>query len=104
VWTDCRLFTGAYSLNIGGPEKALCIVSERYNKPPRLSAEKLEADKKRMLTLKKGSIVRIVRIFTIAHEGVPNAELMVTDPESGVTERVFAQYWRSENPNLLSVK
>lgn len=102
VWTDCRLFTSWYSLNIGGPETVYCIVSERYNSPPRLSAEKIESDKKRMVTLRKGSVVRIKRIFTITHQGTSNAELLITDPESGETKQVFAEYWPTENPNLLT--
>ena len=101
VWTDCRLFTGWYSLNIGGPETAYCIVSERYNSPPFLSAEKIESDKKRMVTLKRGSLVRVTRIFTTSNDGVTKAELLITEPESGTTKRVFAEHWHSEKPRLL---
>lgn len=104
VWTDCRLFTGWYSLNIGGPESALCFVSERYNSPPILASEKVESDKKRMITLKKGSVVKIKRIFTTNHDGVKTAELLVTESGSGQTRQVFAQYWPYDNPNLLSLR
>ncbi|MOA11744.1 hypothetical protein D3C78_1317000 [compost metagenome] len=104
IWTDCRLWTGWYSLNIGGPETVYCIVSERYNSPPSLSAEKIESDRKRMVTLKKGSLVSIMRIFTITHTGVSNAELLITDSDSGTTTRVFAEYWPTENPRLLVTK
>ena len=102
VWTDCRLFTGWYSLNIGGPESALCFVSERYNTAQTLTTEKVESDKKRMITLKKGSAVTIKRIFTTSHDGVRTAELMVTESDSGQTLKVFAEYWPHENPNLLT--
>ena len=104
VWTDCHLFTGGYSLNMGGPETAHCVVSERYNSPPLLSAERLEADKKRMVILKKGSSVRIERIFTVTHQGVSTAELLIADHESGATRRVFAPFWPTETPNLLRAR
>ncbi|WP_193165846.1 hypothetical protein [Microbulbifer hainanensis] len=104
VWTDCEIWTDWYSLNFGGLENVNCLVSEHYNSPAVLSSEKLESDKKRMIVLNKGSLVRIKRIFTIVHTGVTNAELMITDSESGKTERVFATYWPNENPNLLEAK
>lgn len=104
VWTDCHIFTGWYSLNIGGPEKVNCLVSERYNTPPALPQEKIESDKLRMIVLQKDSLVRIKRIFTVVHEGVSSAELQVTDPETGLDMQVFAEYWPNENLNLLKQK
>ena len=91
-------------MNLGGPETAHCVVSERYNSPPLLSAERLEADKKRMVILKKGSSVRIERIFTVTHQGVSTAELLIADHESGATRRVFAPFWPTETPNLLRAR
>ena len=104
VWTDCQIWTGAYSLNFGGPDTVNCLVSARYDSPPRLSPEKLASDKKRMVTLKQGSPVRIERIFKIVHTGVSAAELLITDLDSGATRKVFAEYWPTENPSLLIAK
>jgi hypothetical protein len=104
VWTDCSLFTGWYSLNIGGPEKVFCFVSEYYNSPPVLSAQKIESDKKRMITLRKGSLVRIKRIFTTVHDGMSSAEMLITDSDSDLTKQVFAEYWPNNHPNLLSTR
>jgi len=103
VNTDCGMWTGFYSLNIGGPETVNCVVVEGYDNMPH-SPEIIERDKKRMVLLKKGSPVHIKRIFTVVHEDQTNAELEITDLSTGVTTPVYVRHWPHWNPHLLDSK
>lgn len=103
VRTDCALWTGFYSLNFGGLETVPCLVFEGYN-PATLPPEILERDKHRIVVFKKGSPVRIKRIFTIVHESETIAELAITDLDSGVTTPVFGEHWPRRNPHVLDAK
>ena len=101
VWNNCHLWTGWYSLNIGGYDEVNCLVSEYYGKSGDIPEEVKTRHAQHTVVFKKGSQVRIKRIFTIVHQGNSTAELLITDPDTGRSTAVYGEYWPANNPNLL---
>lgn len=80
---DCHTFTGTYSLLFGGLETVTCF--------------KGAGD----LVLKKGSAVKVKRIFRITTiDNTDQAVLVVTDPDTGEKRQIYSVDWQQDRKKL----
>lgn len=100
VWKDCRMFTGSYSLWVGGPETVHCFVSDQFTP----ATPGFEESRKRMVMFKQNSPVQIKRSFSIGTGVYSGAELLVTVPETGESTTVYSQFWSTDRLKLKEQK